>query len=224
MDARDGNGSELPGGGQPAAVAARLRAHHAWRRTLFEWMHPLRRAQVPCADRLTDGGAAGTAAFAEAMLQALGFPAPPLASFSAPGAALAVLPANACLGVFRLRALFDHGEEVRSWIDRPRRQRLNDWIGPRGTQVLLGQRRALSGAPLAAPLGRVDGDALAWIGYRLFERECGWTQAGPLAIAQLAMPEPAGPVPPLATANGPGRNASLSIVSQLPDLFPEWSW
>jgi type III secretion system HrpB4-like protein len=224
MNACDGSGSERPGGGKPVAVAARLRGHHAWRRTLFEWMHPLRRARVPYADRLTHDGAAGTAAFAEAMLEALGFPAPPLASFSAPGAELAVLPAHACLGVFRLRALFDHSEEVRSWIDRPRRQLLNDWIGPRGTQVLLGQRRALSGAKLAPPLGRVDGDTLAWTGYRLFERECGWTPAGPLAIAQLAMPEPAGAVPPLAVANGSGRNASLSIVSQLPDLFPEWSW
>jgi Bacterial type III secretion protein (HrpB4) len=226
-------------GETPAAVAARLTEHHRHRRTLFEWMHPLRLAGLPYANRLRGAGAAEKAALAEAFLDQLGMPAPPLASFNAPGAALAVLPARECITVLRLRALIERAEEVRSWIDRARRQRLIDWIGPRGVQLLLGQRRALSGdsalasaaprAPRAtratrATLGAADADALAWLGFRLFERECGWGQDGPLAIVQLAMPAEAASASPSAVPAARGWNPSLSIVSQLPDLFPEWSW
>jgi hypothetical protein len=222
----------------PEACAARLAGHHRRRRTLFEWMHPLRLAAVPCADRLPACGAAQTAQLADAVLDSLGLPVPPLEAFRAPGAALAVLPVPECLSVFRLRALAEHAESLRAWIDRPRRTLLAEWIGARGVRLLFERGRELAGdvGPLAlrsrqgasaraAALDAADGDALAWLGFRLFEQECGWAHDGPLALMQLALPagmDAAAPLPERAIQEG--SNASLSIVSQLPDLFPEWSW
>jgi hypothetical protein len=228
-------------GKTPAAVAARLAGHHRRRRTLFEWMHPLRLASVPCADRLASCRAAQAAALAQAFLDELGMPVPSLDSFQLPGAALAILPASECLMVFRLRALVEHTEELRTWIDRPRRGLLTEWIGARGVRLLFDQRRALAGfaadgrsvaarkgkvtQPVQPELAGAHGDFLAGHGFRLFERECGWPHDGPLAIMQLAMPPDvdahAGEGLP---APAHGSNASLSIVSQLPDLFSEWSW
>jgi Bacterial type III secretion protein (HrpB4) len=224
-----------------AAVAARIAGHHRRRRTLFEWMHPLRLAGVPCADRLASCRESQAAALAEAFLDKLGMPVPSLDSFQLPGAALAILPASECLMVFRLRALVEHTEELRTWIDRPRRALLTEWIGARGVRLLFDRRRALAGLasdgrsvaarggkatqPGKPQLAGVHGEFLAGLGFRLFERECEWPHDGPLAIMQLAMPPDvdahAGKgLPPPAH----GSNASLSIVSQLPDLFPEWSW
>ncbi|HEV3104157.1 MAG TPA: type III secretion protein HrpB4 [Trinickia sp.] len=242
-------------GDTAAAVAERLTGYYRCRRALFEWMHPQRLARLPYANRLRvdghgDGAAsyaaatAGTAALAEAFLDDAGIRVPPLESFAAPGAALARLPVHECLTVFRLRALVEYSDQVHSWIDRPRRALLADWIGPRGTRLLLGRRRDLAGDAVQstqrAPLGADDGDTLAWQGFRLFERECGWASDGPLAIAQLALPDdadglsPAARLPARLPAHLPahlpaqpaalGWNPSLSIVSQLPDLFPEWSW
>lgn len=226
-EAAAGNGSGLVAGDTPAGVAARLTEHHRRRRTLFDWMHPLRLAGVPYAGRVR-GGTGEAAVLAEAFLDDAGMPMPPFASFSAPGAALALLPVRECLAVFRLRALLDHSDEVHSWIDRPRRRLLDDWIGPRGARLLLARRRELSGdampAPLRAPLGPADADTLAWRGFRLFERECGWAPNGPLAVLQFAMPANAASAQPAGVPAARGWSPSLSIVSQLPDLFPEWSW
>ncbi|PMS22559.1 hypothetical protein C0Z18_04335 [Trinickia dabaoshanensis] len=226
------------GGDTPEAWAARLTAHHHRRRTLFEWMHPQRLADVPCVNRLPTCGAARKAQLADAFLDALGMPAPPLDAFRAPGAALALLPAPECLSVFRLRALAEHTEQLRAWIDRPRRTLLAEWIGARGVSLLLGRGRGLAGdarqlatrsrhaAPgRAAGLDAADGDTLAWLGFRLFERECRWAVDGPLALMQLALAPGMDTAAPLSErAREEGPNASLSIVSQLPDLFPEWSW
>lgn len=212
----------------PAALAARLVEYQRRRSMLFEWMHPLRLAGVPYGEHVRARGTHETAALAEAFLETLGMPAPPLASFGAPGAALALLPAKECLTVFRLRALCDRVEEVRSWIDRPRRKLLSDWIGPHGVRLLLESRHAFSGhaTPLIRhkPLGAADGDALAWLGFRLFEYECGWPPDNPLAIVQLAMPADAAGASPRALQAAPRGHRSRSIVSQLPNLFPEWSW
>jgi hypothetical protein len=222
-------------------VAARLAGHHRRRRTLFEWMHPLRLASVPCAERLASCRAVQAAALAAAFLDDLGLPVPSLDSFQLPGAALAILPASECLRVFRLRALVEYTEELRAWIDRPRRGLLTEWIGAHGVRLIFDRRRALVGSavdarsvaarmgkarqPAASRLAGLHGDFLAGLGFRLFERECGWPHDGPLAIIRLAMPpdvdaQPAEELP----ASAHGSNASLSIVSQLPDLFPEWSW
>ncbi|WP_175784828.1 type III secretion protein HrpB4 [Burkholderia ambifaria] len=227
----------------PAAVAARLDSHLRRRRTLFDWMHPARRAQVPCADLLDACGPGQVEALAAALLDEWGMPVPPLAAFDAPDSALAVLPAQDCMTVFRLRALVEQADALRAWIDRPRREKLASWIGARGVKLLLARGRDLGGdarllaarthdtsSAMHVSLDSADGDALAWLGFRLFERDCRWAPSGPLAIMQLAMParDDAGALPPpsLPTSLLPseGSNPSLSIVSQLPDLFPEWSW
>ncbi|WP_244130444.1 type III secretion protein HrpB4 [Burkholderia latens] len=232
-----------PNSGTPAAVAARLAAYHRRRRTLFDWMHPAYLARVPWADRLGACGPAQAESLADALLDEWGMPVPPLAAFNAPETALALLPAHDCLTVFRLRALVEQAEPLRAWIDRPRREKLTGWIGARGVNLLFARGRELAGdaRPLATrachaasvmqvPLDAADGDALAWLGFRLFGRDCRWAPDGPLAIMRLAMPvrddERAlpPPSPPLSLPPSEGSSPSLSIVSQLPDLFPEWPW
>lgn len=116
----------------PASLAARLVHHQRQRRTVFDWMHPQRLAGVPYAEHARESGAADTAALAEAFLDTIGMRAAPLVTFIAPGTELALLPPKECLTVFRLRALLDRVEEVRAWIDRPRRGLLIEWIGPQG--------------------------------------------------------------------------------------------
>ena len=211
-----------------AAVAARVIEHYRCRRTLFEWMHPLRLAGVPYGDCVQRAGPAEAAALAEAYLEAAGMRVPPMSSFSAPGAALTLLPMHECLALFRLRALLDHSDELHSWIDRPRRERLNEWVGLRGARLLFARRRDLgvdAMTPVSrSPLGSADADSLARLGYRHFERECGWEPNGPLALAQFAMPADAEHASPLAQPSAWGWNPSLWIVSQLPGSFPEGSW
>ncbi|NIF54059.1 type III secretion protein HrpB4 [Burkholderia sp. Ax-1724] len=227
-DARPTVSEDAAASDTPAVLAARLVEHHRRRRALFDWMHPQRLAAVPYADCLRGRSARETGALAEAWLAAAGMPAPALALFGAPGAALALLPPAECLSVFRLRALLDRIDEVRAWIDRPRRNLLGEWIGARGVKLLLGPHRALAAGitPLArrAPLTAADGDALAWLGFRLFERECNWTPDGPLALMQLALPALAEYAAPRSLAVMPDGRPSRSIVAQLPNLFPEWSW
>ncbi|MBR8302495.1 hypothetical protein KDW49_17465 [Burkholderia dolosa] len=232
-----------PNGDTPAAVAARLAAYHRRRRTLFDWMHPACVARVPCADRLRACSPAQAEALADALLDEWGMPVPPLAAFNAPETALALLPAHDCLTVFRLRALVEHAEPLRAWIDRPRRDKLTGWIGPRGVKLLFARGRELAGdarslaarahdaaSVMQVPLDAADGDALAWLGFRLFERDCRWAPDGPLAIMRWAMParDDDAALPsasfPLSLPSSEGSSPSLSIVSQLPDLFPEWSW
>lgn len=232
-----------PNGETPATVAARLAAYHQRRRTLFDWMHPARLARVPCADRLGACGPAQAEALADALLDEWGMPVPPLAVFNAPEAALALLPAHDCLTVFRLRALVEQVEPLRTWIDRPRREKLTAWIGARGVNLLFARGRELAGearslaarartaaSVMQVPLDAADGDVLAWLGFRLFERDCRWAPGGPLAIMRWAMParDDEGALPslslPPSLPSSEGSSPSLSIVSQLPDLFPEWSW
>ncbi|MBN3825130.1 hypothetical protein G3O00_16100 [Burkholderia sp. Ac-20384] len=211
-----------------ATIAARILEHHRCRRKLFEWMHPERLSAIPYAKHLQGRSMGEAAALADAWLVDAGLPVPPLASFVGPAAALAVLPVADCLSLFRLRALLDRVDDVRTWIDRPRRQVLDGWIGSHGRRLLIGPQRLLVAG--VTPLGRrptlstVDGDALAWSGFRLFERECGWAPDGPLALLQLAMP-----VLPESAAQQllsvmPDGSPSWSILAQLPVLFPERSW
>jgi hypothetical protein len=221
-------GSAMDATGNPAHLAARLTEYSRRRRALFDWMHPSRLAHLPYAGRVRGSEGAAAATLVEAFLDEAGMPVPPLSAFDAPGAALVLLPMRDCLSVFRLRALLDYADEVHSWIDRPRRSLLTGWIGPHGARLLLARKRELAGDPArAAQRARLDSgssDALAWRGLRLFERECDWPSDGPLALAQLALPDETAYEPPASPFGKAGWNPSLSIVSQLPDLFPEWSW
>lgn len=213
----------------PTSVARRLTEYHRRRSGLFEWMHPHRFAALPYADVVRGLHDGRVSVLAEAFLNAAGMRAPPLAAFVAPDAALAVLTMPECLAVFRLRALLEHANEVHSWLDRPHRALLKAWLGPHGVRWLLARRRELHDdvgcAPQAVPLGPLSADELAWRGFRLFECECGWPANGPVALAQFALPDDATGEAPFAARRGPAQwNPSLSIVAQLPDLFPEGSW
>ncbi|CAB3769490.1 type III secretion protein HrpB4 [Paraburkholderia solisilvae] len=217
------------GADDAAELAARLTGYRRRRQTLFDWMHPQRLAGFPFAAPARGCGSTHAAALADAFLDDAGWPMPPWHAFDVPGAALLRLPVRECLAAFRLRALLEHTDDVRSWIDRPRRTLLCDWVGVHGARVLLTRPRDLdsgvpAGAPRAAPPGPASADALAWRGLRLFERECGWPPGGPLALAQFALPEEQADDANAALDDAhavDGETAGLSIVSQLSDLFPE---
>jgi hypothetical protein len=225
MRERNGIETSLLAENVPAVLAARLAAYHARRRALFEWMHPLRCAEVPYWECLRDSGTYEAATLAEAFLRNAGIAVPRLSSFYASEAALAMLPISACLAAFRLRAIFERRDEVHSWIDYPRRKLLAEWVGPLGTRLLHAQRRQLDARSALphrrAPLETEDADSLAWVGFRLFERECGGLSDGPLALTQFALPPHAAENETAAADVAHEWNPSLWIVSQLPDLFPE---
>jgi hypothetical protein len=238
-DTRDDCGAAEAEGADslPKAVARRLTQYHVHRRTLFAWIHPERIAKIAAVSRLPDLGERQLAALAEAFLDAVGMPTAPLESFVCAGAELALLPAQDCLRVFRLRALLQYSV-VHSWIDKPRRARLHDWVGPHGSRLLLSQRRNLGGGDPAADasaegtlLHTESADTLAWRGFGLLARECGWHAQGPVSLAQLALPEAVTRARSLQDADFDRRAAlsaatspSMAIVSQLPQLFPEWTW
>jgi Bacterial type III secretion protein (HrpB4) len=221
----------------PIDVVRRLIQYHAHRRTLFAWIHAERLAGISAANHLPDLREGQPADLAEAFLDAVGMPPAPLDSFVCAGAELALLPVPDCLRVFRLRALFDY-DVVRSWIDKPRRTHLHDWVGPHGARLLQAQRRNLGGRESAvdlfaeaAVLGPESAATLAWRGFRLFARDCGWPACGPFSLIPLALPEsvtracsPQDDAIVRQPALSADRCPSMSIVSQLPQLFPEWTW
>jgi hypothetical protein len=220
------------GADDAAELAARLTGYRQRRQTLFHWMHPQRLASFSFAAPTRGSSGTHAAALADAFLDDAGWPMPPWHAFGTASATLLRLPVRECLAAFRLRALLEHTDDVRSWIDRPRRTLLCDWVGAHGARLLLTRPLDLvggvpAGAPRAAPPGPASADALAWRGLRLFERECGWPPRGPLALVQFALPEEQADAAD--TANGAlndacvvdGEKPGLSIVSQLSDLFPE---
>ncbi len=212
-----------------AEIAARLVTYHEHRATVFDWMHPSRLAAFPYADCLPGMAAAQRSALAELFLNDRGMPPAPLAEFTASGTQLSALSIPACLSMFRLRALLEHGGEIHDWLDKPRRTLLRQWVGQSGARMLLARRRTLGqeSQPRYWPeaLHEQSPDVLAWCGLRLFERDCGWSSASPLALIQLALPEQ---IQPEALPRGPGyameSNGSLTLLLQLPQLFPERSW
>lgn len=212
-----------PLAGLKHTLAANVVDYHQRRRTLFDWMHPARVATLPYAALLHAAVGTRGARLAEAFLASIGAAAAGLSAFDDDSARLVRLPVPDCLSLFRMRALVEHVYELRLWIDRPRRALLDEWLGPHLTRMLLAQRGSLTaGRPLD---GETSGDALAWRGFRLFERDCGWDVQHPMMLLQFALPDEIAPAR-LAAVSGRAKvsNAGLTLVSQLPDLFPTRSW
>ncbi|NRO98988.1 hypothetical protein GWC77_24075 [Paraburkholderia sp. NMBU_R16] len=218
-------GSVTPGA---ADIASRLTTYVHRRQTLFEWMHPLRLACLSFSRYLHVSNPTQSATLAQAFLEQAGLPEPPLSAFASAGTALALLPLPACLCVCRLRALLAHVNELRTWIDRPRRAQLREWVGELAASLIYSFLPAPTAGhvPDADPLpaGEGAGDLLAWRGLQLLERDYGWNGHGPLALAQFALPVDScaeSCPPPL-----PHRDlgASAWIAGVLPKLFPEQSW
>lgn len=200
-------------------LAGCIADYHRRRRTLFEWLHPQRLAAFAYASLLPALDARRTAQLAETWLERLGVPPAPLLSFSDPSFPLTQLPLPDSLCVLRMRALLEHVDEVRSWIDRPRRLLLNQWLGPQLARALLAQRGGLAGSnlPLAA---EPTADALAWRGFRLFERDCGWGADHPMWLVQFALSNDSALAAPLEPAeHAKVSPASDTLISQLPELF-----
>ena len=148
------------------ALATSVAHYHRRRRTLFEWMDPQRIAAFAYAACLPALDERRSGQLAEVFLGSAGLPPAPLLLFGEESAALLRLPLRDCLSVFRLRALLEHVHELRSWIDRPRRMLLNEWLGPDLLRMLLAQRGGFTGGNL--PLdGQPSAQALAWHGFRL---------------------------------------------------------
>ncbi|MFM0733732.1 type III secretion protein HrpB4 [Paraburkholderia sediminicola] len=200
-------------------LAGCIADYHRRRRTLFEWLHPQRLAAFAYASLLPALDERRTAQLAETWLEHLGVRPAPLLSFTDPSFPLTQLPLPDSLCVLRMRALLEHVDEVRSWIDRPRRLLLNQWLGPQLARALLAQRGGLAGGnlPLAA---EPTADALAWRGFRLFERDCGWGADHPMRLAQFALSNDSALAAPLEAAeHAKVSSASDTLISQLPELF-----
>lgn len=200
-------------------LAGCIADYHRRRRTLFEWLHPQRLAAFAYAPLLPALGERRTAQLAETWLEHHGMQPAPLLSFTDPSFPLTQLPLPDSLCVLRMRALLEHVDEVRSWIDRPRRLRLNQWLGPQLARALLAQRGGLAGSnlPLAA---EPTADALAWRGFRLFERDCGWGADHPMRLVQFALSNDSALAAPLDPAeHAKVSPASDTLISQLPELF-----
>lgn len=218
-----------------AEVVARMTAYGRARRTLFEWMHPGWRERVDREACLAGLDAARGSELAGAFLADAGIPAPPLESFRAPGTALILLNVPAALAALRLRALWDRTDELRSWIDRPRRARLAAWVGEAGARLLLTRRRDLGDTSSAAMAVDLDSPAetddetgahLAAGGLLHFAREGGHYAGATLDLLRFALP-PARVSGALAGQDmappSGGANPSLAIASQLGNLFDRFA-
>ncbi len=242
----------------PGAMSNRLLVYARRRRTLLEWMHPTHLATSPLLSSVAAVRAEmplddpRQAALAEAFLNASAMPAAPLADVSVPNANLLMVSITDGLAVCRLRVLLDHAAIFRSWIDKPRRRLLTDWVGKALAQMLLTQPRrwqalfeqlsdgmvladaASSSSPstralIEAPLSETA-DALAWCGFRLLEHDCGWHPSSPAALLRFALPAASSLssysfpwTQPLPAARA-ATSLSAVLLSQLPDFFPEPSW
>lgn len=216
-------------------IAARLARYRHRRRTLLDWMHPLRRerlwrtAGVPGGvDRSrTRSEDRSNEALAEAVLADAGVPVPPLACFVSPGAALALIEPLHAQRIWRLRALCEHADEIRAWIDRPRRALLAQWLGESGARVLLSMPRDLQGdlyrdlhPEAALDAGAPDiADTLAARGFERLARECGEA----FALMRFALPNDAlqAAWPALDDASTPRTTIADALAARLPELLAE---
>ncbi|WP_321816623.1 MULTISPECIES: type III secretion protein HrpB4 [unclassified Paraburkholderia] len=216
-------------------IAARLARYRHRRRTLLDWMHPLRRerlwrtAGVPggvdrsrtrSEDRSNDRS---NEALAEAVLADAGVPVPPLACFASPGAALALINPLDAQRIWRLRVLCEHADEIRAWIDRPRRALLAQWLGESGVRVLLSMPRDLHRdlhREAALDAGAPDiADTLAARGFERLARECGEA----FALMRFALPNDAlqAAWPELDDASTPRTTIADALAARLPELLVE---
>jgi hypothetical protein len=214
------------------ALAARIAEYRRRRRSLFAWIHPQRLDAFAYAPLLPALDERRAAELAELWLASLGVQPAPLLSFTDPSFPLIELPLTDSLRVLRMRALLEHVDEVRSWIDRPRRQLLQQWLGPEMARALVARNGALAGVastgigggggsggnlPLPA---EPSADELAWRGFRLFERDCSWGADHPMQLAQFALPDETALGAPLEPAEREKVSlAGLTLIAQLSDFF-----
>lgn len=138
---------------QAADLSTQLRAYAHRRRTVLQWMHPThltasawissiaaRCGMLNEIARLTADDPLSVT-LTDAFLDDAGLPHASLADLTAPGANLGMLPIADALAVCRLRVLLDHAALFRSWIDKPRRRLLAEWVGISLAQMLVTQPR-----------------------------------------------------------------------------------
>jgi type III secretion system HrpB4-like protein len=131
-----------------------------------------------------------------AVAERLGVSAPLLSSFGAKtNDLLGVLEVREALDVWRIRALLFRRAELRSWIDRPSRERVSQWVGHDATFFV----RALQAMPDAPKVERFtrNGNApelagltasqLAWEGWNLFACDERTNERGPSWLLRLAL-------------------------------------
>lgn len=207
-------------------------------RTAVDWVHP------SWLDTLLPPGVPELAVDAPdrellslALVARLGVVEPPLESFSmGPAADLGAWTKDDALLVLKVRALLFRRGELRSWIDRPSRARVSEWLGEDATQLVLALQR-LPDAPkieqvvragLAQELAVLSAERLAWEGWCLFSSDGSWTEAGPSSLLRLALPRE---MPALrrmirqaALGDAAQRADSERIPGQLKLWFPERTW
>jgi type III secretion system HrpB4-like protein len=172
-----------------------------------------------------------------AVAERLGVSAPPLSSFSAKAnELLGVLEVREVLDLWRIRALLFRRAELRSWIDRPSRERVSQWVGHDATFFV----RALQVMPDApkverftrtgnAPeLAALTASRLAWEGLNLFACDERTSERGPLWLLRFALPREFETTPWIAhralfeeSAYGPDNER---VFLQLKHWFGQRTW
>lgn len=186
-------------------LAILLRRYERSLRSLIDWIDPswLARLVPPDVAQLAVD-TAERERLSLAVADRLGVSTPPLSSFSAKANdLLGVLDVREVLDVWRIRALLFRRAELRSWIDRPSRERVNQWVGADATFFV----RALQVMPEAPKVERFtrNGNApelaaltaaqLAWEGWNLFACDERTNERGPSSLLRLALPRELEPTP-----------------------------
>lgn len=139
-----------------------------------------------------------------AIAERVGLIEPALSGFNA-GAVnlLGALEIREALDLMRVRALLFRRAELRSWIDRPSRERVGEWVGHdaaffvRALQVLPDAPKVerLTRAGQAQELGALTAVQLAWEGWNLFACDEGMENHGPSSLLRFALPRELDAVP-----------------------------
>ena len=219
-------------------LAALLRRYERSLRSLIDWIDPSWLAGVisPGVVELAVD-TAERAQLSLAVAERLGVNAPPFASFNTSATdVLAMLEVHEVLDLCRIRALLFRRAELRSWIDRPSRERVSQWAGHDATFFV----RALQAMPDApkverltrsghAPeLGALTASQLAWEGWNLFACDERTSERGPWWLLRFALPRDLDTTPWIAhralfeeRAYGPDNER---VFLQLKHWFGQRTW
>jgi type III secretion system HrpB4-like protein len=133
------------------------------------------------------------------------------------------LPIETGLRVLRLRALRFRRDEIRRIVDKRTRMNVLQWAGlsslaPLTTDALNAPDIARLSIP---PVSMLDAEALALEGLALISRDT----SSPCALLRLALPRHAAHASWIdRIPRDLDRNGTNTLIAQLPELLPEWSW
>jgi type III secretion system HrpB4-like protein len=179
-------------------LAVLLRRYERNLRSLIDWIDPSWLAGlVPSGAVELAVDTAEREQLSLAVAERLGVSAPPLSSFDTKASdGLGMLEVQEVLDLCRIRALLFRRAELRSWIDRPSRERVSQWVGHdatffvRALQVMPDAPKVerLTRTGHAPELAALTASQLAWEGWTLFACDDRTNERGPSWLLRFALP------------------------------------